>query len=182
LWDTWFDEKITYEPTTGQLEYYINGTNRISFNVGALPTTNTTTMSMFFQAYGWWTGHYLLFDDLRVTQEMEASGPVESRDTDLDGVPDWAEIVAGTSERNPASFLRLQVISPSATVPGGYVLEWASAAGIYYSVNRSTNLLVTPNLFTPIQTGIPGLPGTTTYTDPNPPPAGPCFYRIGVDF
>ena len=181
LWDTWFDEKITYAPSTGQLDYYINGTNRISFNVGALPTTNTTTMSMFIQAYGWWTGHYLLLDDFMVTQEIPAS-PVETRDSDDDTMPDWAELLAGTSLSNANSRLTVQNGQQSEITPGGFALEWASVSGVFYSVNRATNLLDSPNCFVPLETNIPGLPGSTTYTDTNPPAFGPSFYRINVEY
>jgi len=105
-----------------------------------------------------------------------------SLDSDKDGMPDWAEILAGTSPTNCASCLAVKSIVPSETVPGGYELEWASYSGIYYSVNRSTNLMANPSVFIPLKTGIPGLPVTTKYTDTNLPPTDPCFYRISVDF
>lgn len=68
LWDTWFNEKITYDPATGALVYFVNDVPQISFNVGVMPNTASPTMSMTFQAYGWWTGHQQLFDDIAVTQ------------------------------------------------------------------------------------------------------------------
>ncbi len=68
LWDTWFNEKIIYDPATGQLQYFINNALQITFNVGAVPTSPPPTMSFYFQAYGWWTTHYQWFQNLLVTQ------------------------------------------------------------------------------------------------------------------
>jgi hypothetical protein len=44
---------------------------------------------------------------------------------------------------------------------------------------RSTNLGV-PNSFSLLATNIPGLSGTTSFTDPNAPSAGQVYYRVGV--
>src|ERR1019366_7103385 len=42
VWDTWFNEKVTYDPATGVMEYFINGVSKGTYNVGALPPTNST--------------------------------------------------------------------------------------------------------------------------------------------
>jgi len=42
-----------------------------------------------------------------------------------------------------------------------------------------THLGASPT-FLPLATGIPGLPGTTGFTDSNAPGLGPCFYRVGI--
>jgi serine/threonine protein kinase len=68
IWDTWFNEKITYDPGSGALQYFVNDSPQISFNVGSLPNSAAPTMTMTFRAYGWWTGHQQLFGDLLVTQ------------------------------------------------------------------------------------------------------------------
>lgn len=68
LWDTWFNEKITYDPATGQLQYFTNDVLAITFNVGAVPAQSSPTMSFYFQAYGWWTTHYQWFQNLQVSQ------------------------------------------------------------------------------------------------------------------
>lgn len=180
IWNAWFNEKLTYDPVTGQLDYFINNIKRMTFTVGALPTDGPATLSLDVSAWGWGTGYEQFFDDILITQAIE-DGPIETRDTDHDGMPDWAEMLAGTSATNPASCLVVHNVPPSPIGPGGFVLEWASVTGVYYNVNRSTNLLATP-VFVPIKTGILGLPGTTTYTDTNSPLAGKCFYRIGVDY
>ena len=52
-------------------------------------------------------------------------------------------------------------------------------AGVSYFLERSTNLATTPR-FTPLATNLPGQAGATTYTDTNPVPLAPLFYRVGV--
>ncbi len=68
LWDTWFDEKVTYDPVTGIVEYFINNVKQLTFDVGILPQTASPTMSLTFSAWGWYTGHEHDFDDLIVIQ------------------------------------------------------------------------------------------------------------------
>ena len=58
-------------------------------------------------------------------------------------------------------------------------VRWQSVGGVSYFLERSTNLAVTPP-FTTLATNLPGQPGTTTFTDTNPPFPGSWFYRIGV--
>jgi hypothetical protein len=68
LWDTWYNEKVTYDPTSGMMQYFINGVSQETFNVGALPQTNSPTMTLSFNAWGWFTGHEQLFRNLVVSQ------------------------------------------------------------------------------------------------------------------
>ena len=70
IWDTWFNETVTYDPRSGQLQYFINNVLEITFNVGIMPVTASPNMSLYFQAYGWWTGHEQLFQNLSVTQTI----------------------------------------------------------------------------------------------------------------
>ena len=56
---------------------------------------------------------------------------------------------------------------------------WQSVAGVSYFLERSTDLGATPG-FTPLATGIPGQPGTTSFTDTNAAALAPLFYRVGV--
>lgn len=76
LWDTWFSEKITYDPRSGQLQYYTNNSLKITFNVGTMPISNTPKMSLYFQAYGWWTGHQQIFSNLVVSQVIAPPPPL----------------------------------------------------------------------------------------------------------
>ena len=97
-------------------------------------------------------------------------------DSDGDGLNNWQEWLAGTSPTNAASALRLQL---PVSVPGNVTLTWSSVTNRTYFVQRATSL-VTPPTFSLLQTNLPGLPDTTSFTDTNPPPSGPAFYRVGV--
>ena len=63
--------------------------------------------------------------------------------------------------------------------PASATLTWTSVTNRAYFVERATNLVKQP-VFSLLQTNIPGLPDTTSFTDANPPTSGPAFYRIGV--
>jgi hypothetical protein len=62
-----------------------------------------------------------------------------------------------------------------ALVNGGtnVTVPWESVAGVNYFLERNTNFPAT-------ETGIPGQPGTTIFTDANTFGAGPGFYRVGL--
>lgn len=64
-WNTWFDEKIAYNFSTGMVSYYINGQFQLSMFVGI---SNSTEHFARFEASatGWWTGHYQYMDDLSI--------------------------------------------------------------------------------------------------------------------
>lgn len=68
IWDTWFDEEIVYDPTSGQLNYKINNATVNSVNVGLLPVAATNNILLGISPYGWWTGHYHYMDDISVSQ------------------------------------------------------------------------------------------------------------------
>ncbi|MCX6857774.1 MAG: fibronectin type III domain-containing protein [Verrucomicrobia bacterium] len=69
IWDTWFNERLEYNPVTGVLDYFINDELKRTYNVGILPNTPSPTMQMSFHSWGWWTGQQHFFDDLEVSQE-----------------------------------------------------------------------------------------------------------------
>ncbi len=71
IWDTWFDEEITYDPVSGILSYAINGQVQDALAVGMLPTTQNIRMRLHFVAWGWYTGHYDYFDDISVVQSSQ---------------------------------------------------------------------------------------------------------------
>jgi len=59
-------------------------------------------------------------------------------DTDHDGMPDWAEIVAGTNPTDATSYLRLQ--SHGLGVGNGVALDWQSVTGRIYSIQFKPSL------------------------------------------
>ena len=64
-------------------------------------------------------------------------------------------------------------------VPATVTLTWSSVTNRAYFIQRAITLAPTPT-FSLLQTNIPGFPGTTSFTDTNPPSAGPAYYRVGV--
>ena len=64
-------------------------------------------------------------------------------------------------------------------VPANVTLTWSSVTNRAYFVARASNL-APPQAFSLLQTNIPGLPDTTSFTDTNAPASGPAFYRVGV--
>jgi hypothetical protein len=58
-------------------------------------------------------------------------------DTDHDGMPDWAELIAGTDPTNPHSVLLLE----ENAVAGNMLLNWQSVTGRTYRIVYSSALL-----------------------------------------
>ena len=65
IWDTWFEEKVVYEPATGKSRYYINGTDSVDYTIAPL-TSNRLQFSL--SSYGWFTGHYTYVDWIKIEQ------------------------------------------------------------------------------------------------------------------
>jgi subtilisin family serine protease len=105
------------------------------------------------------------------------TGTDPNSDPDGDGANDLAEFLAGTAPTNSASALRLAVSrGPSA---GQVKLQWPSAAGRYYRILRSTNLLSGFN--TILQTNLSATPPLNTLTDAPPGSARGIFYRLQLE-
>jgi len=96
-------------------------------------------------------------------------------DSDGDGQKDAHELIAGTSLTNAAEFLCILDQGRG----GGDIVTWPSVRGRFYSVGVSSNLLVDAWDHCPNATGLVGTGYTMTYTNTSPP-AGPRYYRIGV--
>ena len=107
---------------------------------------------------------------------LPTDGTADFSDPDRDGRNNWQEWVSGTDPTNALSVLRL--LAPTNSL-FGVTVSWQSVTNRAYSLERSTNLGSHPP-FQPLATAIPGRAGTTTYTDTNPPSAGPIFYRVGA--
>ena len=106
--------------------------------------------------------------DLRVTMAVDPS-----LDGDGDGVPDWAEALAGTNPNDPNSVLRLST-DVQLAAGGGLTIKWSSVSGRNYSVQRSTDL--TQNLTT-LAANIVATAPLNQYTDSTATNSGPYFYR-----
>jgi hypothetical protein len=142
----------------------LDGNPRISggtVDVGAYEFQNPGSIISYA-----WLNHYGLPTD----------GSADFVDTDGDGMNNYQEWREGTDPTNPLSVLKL--LSPSTTASNATV-TWASVNTRNYYLMRSTNLGV-PSSFSLVATNIPGLPGTTSYTDTGAPSPGPAFYRVGV--
>lgn len=67
IWGQWFDEEIYYDPVTGLVRYTIGGREHLVFNVGPLPP-NAKSITVLFETWGWYTGHYQYVDSFEVRQ------------------------------------------------------------------------------------------------------------------
>ena len=109
--------------------------------------------------------------------DLAVSIPTPNLDNDGDGMPDWAELIAGTDPHDPNSVLKLSTdVRPSPQ--GGLIIQWSSVPGKAYAVDSSTNLA---NDFSQRSTNIVATSTTTTYRDPIATGTGPFFYRIRVN-
>ena len=115
---------------------------------------------------------------------LAVSGPVggiafsaDFTDPDGDHRNNWQEWRCGTDPTNALSVLRLL---PPQRAGTNVTVSWQSVAGLTYTLERGTNVAGPVPIFAPLATGIPGQPGTTTYTDTTAPGPGPFFYRVGV--
>jgi hypothetical protein len=109
---------------------------------------------------------------------VPTDGSADNTDTDGDGMKNWQESAARTDTGNASSVLKMRTISVNTNSgPGVVDVTWQSVSGVSYFLERGTSLA--PADFSPIQDGIYGQPGTTTWED-TVTNSGPYFYRVGV--
>ena len=101
-----------------------------------------------------WGAGYAPYNDLTV-----------SGDYDGDGTSNLTEFRLGLIPNNGSSVF-------AASMPVTGQLQWPSAAGLTFTVQRSEDLSGWSNIAT-----VPGTAGTASYTDPAPP-SGKAFYRV----
>jgi len=64
--DQWVEETISYDPETGELNYwYDNYEGKTQY---FLPILQNDYFFLYFDSYGWWTGHYIFYDWIKVEQ------------------------------------------------------------------------------------------------------------------
>ena len=62
-WREWFTEIVTYNTGTGEVTYSIPGRGEMSRTVGTLPDDQ---LWLLFDAYGWYTGHKVEIDYIKL--------------------------------------------------------------------------------------------------------------------
>jgi YD repeat-containing protein len=104
IWDSWFIERIIYDPVTGQAKYILNGEEKLTYDANSFEG-NTIRLDLI--SGGWWTGHYTQLDYIKVFQtadnndkdqdslldsveQFSCTDPYDA-DTDDDGIPDGDE-------------------------------------------------------------------------------------------
>jgi len=65
IWDDWFLETITYDPTTGITTYQVNAGEVLTHQYNTLTSDQ---ISFKFNPYGWFTGHYTEIDWITIEQ------------------------------------------------------------------------------------------------------------------
>jgi len=109
---------------------------------------------------------------------VNSTNAISTFDYDGDGMPNWHEYLAGTDPTSKNSCLKfLQTSRTNGALPG-VVVQWLSAPGKSYAVDRSTGLK-NPT-WTPVASGVAGNGFPVSITDTNPPGKAQ-FYRIRLE-
>jgi parallel beta-helix repeat protein len=108
---------------------------------------------------------------------LPTDGSADYLDTDTDGHNNWQEWVAGTNPTNALSALRM--LSATGGI-SAVTVTWSSVTSRTYALERATNLGAAP-AFSVLQSNLPGLPDTTSFTDTNALGSASRFYRVRVE-
>lgn len=104
------------------------------------------------------------------------AGPLD--DPDHDGVSNLAEYRAGTNPNDPASRFALLEIAP---VANGVSIRWSSQPNHTYRVRRSSQLLIPPANYTPVQSGLMATPPINQFIDTTAGASATAFYIIEIE-
>jgi len=108
-------------------------------------------------------------------QYFGTTGVDPNADPDHDGMSNMQEYLAGTDPTDPQSRFQIVRVVPNSS---GSLIQWSSAQGKFYTVQRSTDLLTG---FVDSQTHIPATAPLNSAQDTSSTSGGPYFYRIRVE-
>lgn len=103
-------------------------------------------------------------------------------DADGDGMPDWAEVVAGSCPTDSASCFKVTLPLTGVHLPDcdGFIIQWESHSNRFYFVDVSTNLSF--GFHEVVGSNLPATPPLNTFTDTVFRVGVPKFYRIRVEW
>ncbi len=196
LWIGLFDEIARYgqERDTAECTVLTNAERVVRFNLAdqLLDTAFDVPLTTKIRLYESWTLpvalqegrpiplRMVITNDIHyaLIQVVPDSGEVvlldRYTDFDQDGLPDWAECLAGTDPDNRSDYPRLQ----SATAAGQLVLSWSSVTTRHYSVLAASNL--TDGFAFVLLDHLPATPPLNTVTV-NLFEAGSVFHQLRVE-
>ena len=67
VWDKWFEQKIEYDPVSGEMIYFVDGERKGLFNVGSL-NAKDNQIRLQIMPWGWWVNHSIEVDYINVSQ------------------------------------------------------------------------------------------------------------------
>jgi hypothetical protein len=108
---------------------------------------------------------------------LPTDGSADYADTDHDGRNNWQEWCCLTCPTNALSALRMLSATDAVS---GVTVTWSSVTDRTYALERATDLAPAP-AFSLLQSNLPGLPDTTSFTDTNALGAAPRFYRVRAE-
>jgi DNA-binding winged helix-turn-helix (wHTH) protein len=67
VWGKWFEQKIIFNPTNGQMTYFVDGEKKGEFTVDKLQAKDNQ-IRFEIVPWGWWVNHSIEMDYIKVTQ------------------------------------------------------------------------------------------------------------------
>ena len=144
IFNSWFNEMITYDSLTGDMEYFINGLSQAKYYVGVLPQSSNPTISVSCNSWGWFTGHEQDFQNFSITQNSFGNTlQVSGTNGSININPNQAIYSPGT-----------QVVLTPLPNSGYQFVGWigdiiATSNPLIFSINNNTSLIAkfTPNAY-----------------------------------